>query len=109
MAEAYKVLGQSNPAATTLTDMYTVPGATQVVASTIVMCNRTNATKQVRVSVAVGGAADGLQQYLFYDFTILKHDTTTATLGLTLSAGDVVRVYTSAVGVSFSLFGTEIT
>jgi hypothetical protein len=30
-------------------------------------------------------------------------------LGLTLGAGDVVRVYTDTTNVSFSLFGVEVT
>jgi len=35
MATAYKVLGQNNPAATTATTLYTVPGATSAVCSTL--------------------------------------------------------------------------
>lgn len=37
MATTYKVLGQSNPAATTATTLYTVPSATSAVCSTIVI------------------------------------------------------------------------
>jgi hypothetical protein len=36
MPTTYKVLGQSNPAATTATTLYTVPSATQAVVSTVV-------------------------------------------------------------------------
>ena len=39
MATAYKVLGQSNPAATTLTTLYTVPAVTSAVCSTLSICN----------------------------------------------------------------------
>ena len=108
MAEVLKVLGQSNPSATTLTTLYTVPGATSVTASTISICNRTAGTLLARVSVAVGGAADSLEQYIYYDVKILKNDSIFATIGLTLAATDVVRVYTDAVGLSFSLFGVEV-
>ena len=41
MATTYKVLGQSNPAATTLTTLYTVPAATQAVISSISVANLT--------------------------------------------------------------------
>jgi hypothetical protein len=109
MAEAIKVLGQANPAATTLTALYTVPAATSVVASTISICNRTGVKRTFRVSVAKAGAGDSLEQYLFYDTPILKNDSIFATIGITLEATDVVRVYVDAVGVSFNLFGTEIT
>jgi hypothetical protein len=109
MAETMKVLGQSNPAATTLTDLYTVPASTSVVASTICICNRTGVKRTFRVSVAVGGAGDSLEQYLFYDTPILKNDSIFATIGITLAATDKVRVYADGVGLSFNLFGTEIT
>jgi hypothetical protein len=109
MPESLKVLGQSNPAATTLTALYTVPASTEVTASTLVICNRTASNKLARVSVAVGGAADSLEQYIFYDVLVRKNDSIFATIGLTLAATDVVRVYTDAVGLSFSLFGVEVT
>lgn len=108
MAEAIKVLGQSNPAVTTLTALYTVPGSTEAVASTLAVCNRTSSGVLVRVSVAVAGAADSLEQYLLYDTEIRKNDSLFLTLGMSLAATDVVRVYTDTSGVSFSLFGTEV-
>jgi len=109
VAEVLKVLGQSNPAATTLTALYTVPAATSVTASTIAICNRTSSNKRARVSVAVAGAADSLEQYLYYDVLVLKNDSIFATIGITLAATDVVRVYTDAVGLSFNLFGVQVT
>jgi hypothetical protein len=109
VAEVYKVLGQQNPAATTLTDLYTVPAATQTVVSTLVVCNRTGNNRRVRVSVAPAGAADSPEQYLLYDVLILKSDSNFYTLGLSLAATDKVRVEADAAGLSFSLFGTEVT
>lgn len=108
MAEAIKVLGQANPAATTLTDLYTVPASTEAVVSTIAICNRTSSNRTFRVSVAIGGAADSLEQYVYYDTLVLKNDSIFATIGVTLGAGDKVRIYADAVGLSFSLFGTEV-
>lgn len=108
MAEVLKVLGQLDPVATTLTALYTVPGATSVTASTVAICNRTSSNKRARVSIAVAGASDSLEQYIYYDVLVLKNDTIFATIGVTLAATDVVRVYTDAVGLSFSLFGVEV-
>jgi len=103
-----KVLAQSNPTATVLTDFYTAPGGNGVVVSSIVVCNRSaSASDTIRVSVAVGGAADGLAQYLYYDLPVLPSDTFAATMGITLAPGDVVRVRATAGTVSFSLFGEE--
>ena len=44
MATTYRVLGQSNPAATTATTLYTVPAATSAVISTINICNQASIT-----------------------------------------------------------------
>lgn len=51
MPTAYKVLGQSAPAATTNTDAYTVPAATQTVVSTITVCNRAATGGTYRIAV----------------------------------------------------------
>ena len=109
MASALKVLGQLNPSATTLTTLYTVPGATSTVCSSLVICNRSSTATSFRVSVAVAGAADTGAQYLYYDVTIAGNDTFVATIGVSLAATDVVRVYATLATLSFSLFGQENT
>lgn len=109
MAEAYKVLAQSNPTATTLIDVYTVPSSTSSVVSSIVIANRSASKRTYRISVAVAGASDSNEQYLVYDAELSGNETYTYTLGITLSTTDVVRVYVSAADISFNLFGTEIT
>lgn len=109
MAEVLKVLAQSAPSATTLTDAYTVPGATSATVSSIMVCNRSASEATFRVSVAVAGAADGPGQYVVYDLPIAGTDVFAATVGLTLGAADVVRVWASSGDLSFSLFGVEVT
>lgn len=109
MGEALKVLGQLAPAATTLSALYTVPAFTSATVSSIVACNQNNGAIKFRVSVAVAGAADDPKQYLYYDVDLTKKNTFSAVLGLTLGAGDIVRVYTDTANVSFSLFGVEVT
>jgi hypothetical protein len=61
-----------------------------------------------RVSVAVGGGATANKDYIYYDLPIGANDTFIATVGLTLAATDVVRVYASNTNLSFSLYGSEI-
>jgi len=107
MAVSYKVLGQSIPAATTATDLYTVPAATQAVCSTISICNQ-GPTTTVRVAIRPAGAALATSQYIVYDAIVSANDTLFLTLGVSLAATDVVTVYTSLDTVSFSLFGSEI-
>jgi len=106
--EALKVLGQSAPTATVLTAMYTVPASTQATVSTLFICNRSSSNAKFRISVAIAGAADTAAQYLYYDVVLLKNTTATATVGLTLGTGDVIRVYTDTADVVFSAFGVEV-
>ncbi len=108
MADTFKVLAQVNPLAATLTDAYTVPGATQTVISSIVVANRGGATIQFRISIAVGGAADNNKQYLFFDVDLLKRSSQTVVLGISLATTDVVRVYTNTATASFNIFGVEV-
>lgn len=107
MAFTPKVLGQSNPVATTLTDAYTVPALTTTTVSTIVVANRSAVGTSFRISVAVAGAADNNAQYLYYDVPIGGNDTFAATLGVTLGIADVVRVYATLATLSFNIFGIE--
>jgi hypothetical protein len=108
MATVYKVLGQSSPTATTETALYTVPAATSAVASSVIVCNRSAVLSTFRISIAIGGAATTNKDYIYYDLPIGANDTFIATIGVTLAATDVVRVYASNTNLSFSLYGSEI-
>lgn len=106
MAATKRVLGQSYPNAGTLIDLYTVDDDTQTVCSTITACNRGDSKADIRVSVAIDGAADDDEQYII-DTDVLGKRTHAATIGITLAAGDVVRVWSSSGKVAFNLFGQE--
>lgn len=108
MATTYKVLGQSNPSATTATTLYTVPASTQAVVSTIVIANLTATAATFRIAVRVAGAALANSQYVAYDITVGASDSTALTLGVTLNATDVVTVYASTANLTFTAFGSEI-
>ena len=110
MATTYKVLGQQAPGATTATDLYTVPGATQAVVSSIIVCNRSSsATATFRISASVAGLATAPKDYIYYDLIIGQNDTFIATIGLTLGATDKIRIYASTANLSFTAVGSEIT
>lgn len=108
MPTVYKVLGQSNPPATTATTLYTVPAATNTVVSTVVIANLSATAATYRI--AVRPTADSLanQHYLAYDVPISGNDSVTLTLGLTLSAAVLIVVYASTANLAFSAFGSEI-
>jgi len=108
MATTYKVLGQSNPSATTATTLYTVPASTSTVISTITVCNQASTAATYRIAVRPVGATLAAQHYIVYGATVAASDTTTLTLGLTLATTDVVTVYASSATVSFNAYGSEI-
>jgi hypothetical protein len=108
MAYAYKVLAQSAPSATTNTDIYTVGSGKQAIISTITVANRSATARTYRIAIRPAGATLANQHYLAYDVTIAANDTTALTLGITLTATDVVTVYASTTDLSFGIFGSEI-
>lgn len=108
MTDTVKTLAQLNPSATTLTDFYTVPAATSATISSITICNQSTATT-FRVSIAVAGSANNVKQYIYYDTDLAANRTYIATIGITLAATDVVRVYAGSTNLSFNLFGVEVT
>lgn len=109
MPQAHKVLGQSNPTATTLTTLYTVASSTNVIVSTISICNQAAASATYRIAIRPAGATATAVHYLVFDSVIPANDTITLTLGLTLAATDVISVYASSATVSFHAYGVEIT
>ena len=108
MATTYKVLGQSNPSATTATALYTVPSSTSTIVSTVTICNQAATAGSFRIAVRPAGASLTATHYVAYDVPIAANDTTALTLGITLATTDVITVYASSSTISFSAFGSEI-
>ena len=108
MANAWKVLGQSSPSATTSTTAYTCPSSTQTVVSSIVVCNRSTVPTSFRVSVDVNAAGDSNEDYIAYDVPIGANESIALGHGVTLDAADLIRVYATLATLTFSVFGQEI-
>ena len=108
MASAYKILGNVNPAATTATTLYTVPGATSTIVSTINICNQAATSGTFRIALRPAGATLAANQYIVYDTTIPANESIALTMGITLATTDVITVYASSATMSFLAFGTEV-
>jgi hypothetical protein len=108
MPTNYKVLGQSNPSATTATSLYTVPAATQAIVSTITVCNQAATAATYRIAVRIAGATLAASQYIAYDVSLPGYASDTLTLGVTLGATDIITVRSSTATMSFSAFGSEL-
>ena len=108
MATTYKVLGQSNPAANTVTTLYTVPSANSAVCSSISICNQGAANANVSVAVCQANTAVTATQYIVKDATCVANDTIFLTLGVTLAATDTIRINSTNANTSFAAFGSEV-
>lgn len=109
MATTYKILGQAAPAATTETDLYTVPASKSTIISSLTVSNRSStAAATFRISTSAAGAATATKDYIAYDITLAPNGIVVLTVGLTLATTDKVRVYASTANLSFNAYGTEI-
>ena len=108
MATTYKVLGQSKPAATTATALYTCPSATQTVISSLVVTNQAATGGSYRIAIRPNGASLSGEHYIAYDVAISANSFVSLTLGLTIDASDVVTIYSSSADISFNAYGSEI-
>jgi len=88
--------------------LYTVPAGTQTVASTISIANLGTTAATYRIAVRPSGQTLATRHWLAFDTPIGANSTDTFTLGITMSAGDVIIVQTDSSLVSFSAFGSEI-
>lgn len=110
MSQTHKVLGQSCPSGTSNTDLYTVPSATQAIVSSITVANISSSSASFRIAVRPSGAAAANQHWIAYDVPCPATDSITMTIGVSISAADVITVRSSTGNaLAFSAFGVEIT
>lgn len=96
------VFSSIKPTATALTAIYTVPALSRATLR-IIATNR-GTTTAIRVSVAIGGAADSPEQYVLYD-QVLEANDAVSTAPIMASAGDVIRVSSASGNVNFHCTG----
>ena len=110
MTDTLLVLGQAFPTLATATTLYTVPAATSVTVSSLVICNQSSTqADSFRISIEVAGASPSSKQYLYYNLSIGPTDTFISTIGITLATTDVVVCYSTLGLCSFNIFGVQVT
>ncbi len=108
MPEAAKILGQASPDTGVLVTLYEVPLSSSCVVSSLVVCNRGGVDGSFRAAVAVGGAADSPEQYVYFDQPVDGNSSFVATIGITLGSLDILRAQAGSSNMSFNLFGIEV-
>jgi hypothetical protein len=105
----YKVLGQSAPTSTANADLITVGASKQQIISSLVIANTTASNATARVFVRIAGATAAASNAVLYDVQIPFNSTASFTLGITLTATDIVTIQTgTSNALTFTAFGTEI-
>jgi len=111
MAEVRKILGHADVAASTVVTAYDVPASTEAIVSSIVFCNRGTAAVLCAMVITADYTGQPSDSYIYWDLAIPTDDTFVATIGITLSANDQIRVAGSsaaASSVSVNVFGVQI-
>ena len=108
MPTVYKILGQANPNANTLTNIYTVPQSNSAVISTVSFCNANLTSNAFVTMYAVKSGEQPSSNNIITNQAILPlKDTLIFTIGMTLGSNDriVANVTTGQIGAS--AFGSE--
>jgi hypothetical protein len=108
MATRYAVLAQAAPSLTTNTTLYTVPSGKDVILSTLIIANRENANASYRIAIRPAAETLADKHYIAYDVAVGARDSTALTLGITLTATDVITIFASTANLSFSAFGSVV-
>lgn len=108
MANTHKLLGRSAPLAATNTTLYTVPGATTTIVTSLMVCN-TGAATTIRVFVIPSGGSANVNNAIYYDVSIPAGDTLASNIAVVLEAGDFIQVYNTDVRITFTASGIEVT
>ena len=108
MTITYKILGQLNPSANTISTVYTVPASNSAVISTVVICNQAVNSAAFSLAVVASGDSPAAKNFLNFQTPVPGNDSITVTIGITMAAGDTIRANVTSSNVSVGVFGSEI-
>ena len=110
MPSVRKVLGRSNPAASTETTLYTPGAGVSAIVSLLTITNKGSGTFKARVAVTTQAAATATD-WVAYDVPVPPGEQIEMLKGACLRNADAdkVRVWADSVDAVFVLFGQEDT
>lgn len=106
--QTYKILGQVNPTANTMSNVYVVPGATEGVVNSIIISNQAATNASFSLVVRPTSEALDSKHYIVRGCVVPASDTMTMTLSLTLPADAILAANTNSSSLSFGAYGVEI-
>jgi hypothetical protein len=104
-----RILGQLAPGAGQEDLLYQVPAGCYAELRALVMCNRSGVDEAVSVRVSPDGEDLGTRHYVYDGLVVKANDMGSAEHAIEIGPGDKIHVRSAGGGVSFSLFGREMT
>jgi hypothetical protein len=110
MAEIIDSIAQSNPSATTWTDLYTIPLGKSF-SGTLRVNNTGTAAATFGIALSKDGAARATSHYIAGGATggVTINSYSQKDFSIAAGAADVIRIYASTATLAFNLFGSEVT
>jgi hypothetical protein len=108
MPTSYKILGQINPNANTLTNVYSTGSASAIV-GTITIRNFSDANASYSLIVRPTGTTLNTQHYIVRGGVVPFREQVTITGAVTMNANTILVANTSSGSITFNAFGVEIT
>lgn len=109
MAATYKNARVQGTASTsTYATLYTVPATKSAVISTISIANQGVSSVSYRIGITDSDTDPTFTDWIVYDSAVSGNDTTFVTVGLTLTAGQYLKISSSANTTTFMCFISEI-
>lgn len=112
MPLSYKILAQAMTLASNAqVTLLTVGSGKSISVSSIIVTNTSASARTYRIAVlpsAEAGGSVSSKHYIAYDATLSPNETREIRGGITLTAGDQVRVYGSTAEIAVNMYGVEI-
>ena len=109
MAATYKNARVQGTASTsTYATLYTVPATKAAVISTIGISNETSSIIDYRLAIVDSDVDPSSGDFIVYDSNVSANDTTFITVGVTLTAGQYLKISCSNSSSTFMCFISEI-
>ena len=109
MAATYKnARVQGTSSTSTYETIYTVPATKAAVISTISIANEAATDMSYRIGISDSDTNPVSGDFLVYDSTVAGNDTTFITVGITLTAGQYLKISSGATTSTFACFISEI-
>lgn len=109
MASTYKILGQVNPTANTLSNVYVTGASASAIVSTITIHNFSDANSSYSIVVRPINEALGSKHYVIRGGIIPARELISITGAVTLNSNAILAANTNSSSISFNAYGVEVT